>query len=104
MRTQGPRKRTREEKFFHFEPWLDNWRVRVPYAFKAAAGADHASLRDAIGRERAVPARNGTVALELTGAPVFVRGLAPEQFDTAPEIDVSDFIGKKFLGEPDDVY
>ena len=104
LKTQGPRRRAKREGFFHFEPWLDNWRVRVPYAFKAATGVGHAIVRDAIGRERAVPARNGTVALELTGAPVFVRGLAPEQFDIAPEIDVSDFIGKKFHGEPDDVY
>ena len=104
LKTQGPRRRSKREGFFHFEPWLDNWRVRVPYAFKAATGVGRAIMRDAIGRGCAVPVENGIVALELTGAPVFVRGLAPEQFDTAPEIDVSDFIGKKFLGEPDDVY
>jgi len=104
LKTQGPRRRSKREGFFHFEPWLDNWRVRVPYAFKAATGVGRAIMRDAIGRGCAVPVENGIVALELTGAPVFVRGLAPEQFDTAPEIDVSDFIGKKFLGEPDDLY
>ncbi|MBR3084877.1 MAG: hypothetical protein IKH04_00595 [Kiritimatiellae bacterium] len=90
LRTQGPRRRDKGEPFFHFEPWLDNWRVRTDYVFKVADGARGVTVRDAIGRESEIPAAGGRVALALTGAPVFVRGLDPAQFDDAtshsPEI------------------
>ena len=85
LRTQGPRVRGKGEAFFHFEPWLENWRVKADYVFKVAEGAGGVTVRDVIGRERSVPAEGGTVRLELTGAPVFVRGLDPAQFDDATE-------------------
>ena len=69
------------EAFFHFEPWLDNWRVRVPYVFRASPGAARVVVRDAIGRRSEVEVEGGVAALALTGAPVFIRGLDPAQFD-----------------------
>ena len=104
LRTQGPRRRAGREKFFHFEPWLDNWRVRVPYAFRAAPGATRVEVRDAIGRRSEVDVEGGTASLTLTGAPVFVRGLAPDQFATAPEPDLTGIVGVKSAGEFDDIY
>ena len=78
LRSQGPRPRRKGERFFHFEPWLGNWRVKAGYALKAAAR--EVSVRDAIGRVVRIPAENGRVSLALTGAPVFVRGLDLDQF------------------------
>lgn len=82
LRTQGPRVRAADEPFFHFEPWLDNWRVKTDYVFKVADGTESVIVRDAIGRESEIPAV-GRVSFALTGAPVFVRGLDPAQFDDA---------------------
>lgn len=73
LRTQGPRERSRSEAFFHFEPWLENWREKTPYRFKTSGR--EVTVRDAIGRLRTFSASGGEVELVLTGAPVFVRGL-----------------------------
>lgn len=83
LRTQGPRVRAAGEPFFHFEPWLENWRVKKDYVFKVADGTESVIVRDAIGRKREIAAAAGRVSLALTGAPVFVRSLDPAQFDAA---------------------
>ena len=84
LRTQGPRKRGKGEAFFHFEPWLDNWRLKKSYTFKLANGMDAVVVRDVIGRSTTIPAVGGRVTLDLSGAPLFVRGLDPAQFDSVP--------------------
>ena len=104
LRTPGRRERGFREQFFHFEPWLDNWRVRTPYDFAAAGGAKSVEVRDAIGRRSVRPAEGGKARLELTGAPVFVRGLDPGQFETAAPPDAALCIGGKMSGEPDEIY
>ncbi|MBO5751853.1 MAG: hypothetical protein J6R80_05560 [Kiritimatiellae bacterium] len=78
LRTQGPRERVKGEAFFHFEPWLNNWRVKKNYTFNVKT-AD-VIVRDVIGRTKNVKSSGGKVQLELTGSPVFVRGLDPKQF------------------------
>ena len=82
LRTQGPRLRAKGESFFHFEPWLDNWRVKTHYVFAAADGVKSVEVRDVVGRTRTCPVEGGKVRLELTGSPVFMRGLNPGQFET----------------------
>ena len=104
LRTQGPRKRTRGEKFFHFEPWFDNWRVKTPYELAAADGVKSVEVRDVIGRKGGQTVEGGKVKLELTGSPVFVRGLDPSQFDTAEPPDAAVCIGKKGEDEPEGIY
>ncbi len=104
LRTQGPRVRGRGENFFHFEPWLDNWRVKTPYVFAAAAGVQSVEVRDVIGRTSVRTVEDGKVRLELTGSPVFVRGLAPGQFETAKPPDAAVCIGKKGEDEPEGIY
>ena len=104
LRTQGPRKRTREEKFFHFEPWLDNWREKTPYDFAAAGGVKSVEVRDVIGRKSVRPVEGGKVKLELTGSPVFVRGLNPSQFDAAEPPAAAACIDRKGVGEPEGIY
>jgi hypothetical protein len=74
LRTQGPRQRAAGEAFFHFEPWLENWRKKTLYRFKTTCR--EVTVRDAVGRTRTVRAAGGHAAIELTGAPVFVRGLS----------------------------
>ena len=104
LRTQGPRVRGRREKFFHFEPWFDNWRVKTPYAFAVADGVSSVEVRDVIGRRSGRTVEDGKVKLELTGSPVFVRGLAPSQFETAEPPDAAACIGKKGEDEPEGIY
>ena len=104
LRTQGPRRRTRGERFFHFEPWLDNWREKTPYEFSAADGVLSVEVRDVIGRRSGRPVKGGKARLELTGSPVFVRGLDPAQFDTAEPPDAAACIGRKGVDEPEGIY
>ena len=104
LRTQGPRKRTRGERFFHFEPWLDNWRVKTSYEFAAADGVQSVEVRDVIGRKSVRTVEDDKVKLELTGSPVFVRGLAHGQFETAEPPDAAACIGKMGEGEPEGIY
>lgn len=86
LRTQGPRVRPEKgDGFFHFEPWLDNWRVKRDYRFKVKG--DRVTVRDAIGRTTVLRPSGGFVTLALTGAPVFVRGLDPSQFAATAAAD-----------------
>lgn len=74
----APKPRTKGTPFFHYEPWLDHWRVKRPRTFKAVA--DYVTIVDCIGRKRTIPAKDGQVTLVLDGGPIFVRGLDLSEF------------------------
>lgn len=67
--TQRPPK---GESFRSPECWERHWTSRVPMAFPATA---HVTYANAIGQEQALEVRSGRVNVELTGAPVILRGL-----------------------------
>ncbi len=54
------------------EPWEEQWRQTVAVELAARGGV---RITDIMGNERVVHARGGKVRLELTGSPVYVRGL-----------------------------
>lgn len=74
----APKPRAKKAPFFHYEPWLDHWRVKKPRTFKAASGS--VTVVDCIGRRRTVPTANGQVTLLLDGGPRFVYGLDLSEF------------------------
>ncbi len=71
--SHAPFPRRKGEPFFHYEPWLDHWRVRKDHVFKATG--KNVTVVDAIGRRTEIPAKDGHVRLNLSGAPVFVYGI-----------------------------
>ena len=77
----APKPRTKGTPFFHYEPWLDHWRVKRPRTFKVVA--DYVTIVDCIGRKRRIPAKDGQVTLVLDGGPIFVRGLDLSEFTDA---------------------
>ena len=65
----------RKKPFASPEPWIDTWKTHTKIALPARG--DGVRQMDCIGRETALPlAADGTVTVELTGAPVVVWGLA----------------------------
>ncbi|MGN0843887.1 MAG: hypothetical protein ACI4QT_01550 [Kiritimatiellia bacterium] len=56
------------------EPWVDCWKTRT--AVTLPARGEQVELTDCIGRATTLPVTDGTVRIELTGAPVVLRGLA----------------------------
>ena len=74
----APVKRKAGDKFFHWEPWFDHWRKKMPHAFKTTG--TFLTVIDCIGRRRTVPAERGRVTLALDGGPRFVYGLDLSEF------------------------
>jgi hypothetical protein len=54
-------------------PWENRWRAPVTVRLPAAGPV---TVTDIMGNSTTVRPAQGTVALSLTGSPVFVRGLA----------------------------
>ncbi len=65
--------RKKNEKFFHYEPWLDHWRVRKSHTFKTTRPV--VTVVDVLGRRTEIPSENNSVTLSLSGAPVLVYGI-----------------------------
>ena len=64
------------KKSDHFaspEPWSDTWRTRTPVRVPAAGAV--LTVTNVIGQTRAVPAKGGFATVQLTGAPLVVRGV-----------------------------
>lgn len=60
------------ERFRSPECWERHWKSSVPMAFPATA---HVTCANAIGQERPLTVHSGLVNVDLTGAPVILRGL-----------------------------
>ena len=55
------------------EPWVSYWTKKIPFELPAAG--ERITVVNPIGQKQAVPAKNGRVTLELTGAPTIVYGI-----------------------------
>ncbi|MDR3708194.1 MAG: hypothetical protein P4L33_07820 [Capsulimonadaceae bacterium] len=78
-RTDGYMLNTRRDiktdKFAAPEPWVDDWKTKV--ALELPASGKSLRVIDCVGRERTIPAANGTANVTLDGAPRIVYGVAP---------------------------
>ncbi|RRJ97095.1 hypothetical protein Ga0100231_012410 [Opitutaceae bacterium TAV4] len=77
-RTDGYVLSEKQKDFASPEPWIDEWRSRVPTTLPLAHGQTTLTTINPIGQRKQVPAdadNKSTVTLKLTGAPVFVYGL-----------------------------
>lgn len=72
-RTDGTIQSQQSDDFVHQEPWIDTWKTRTKHRFRTKQ--DAVVLVDCIGREIRLPASDGFVEIELTGAPLAVLGL-----------------------------
>lgn len=72
-RTDGYFLTKRAKDYAAPEPWVDTWKTRREKTFNAVG--DKVTVIDAIGRSRTVEAKNGTVTLTLSGAPLMVYGI-----------------------------
>ena len=69
------------------EPWVERWKAPVEVELPAEGAV---SVTDIMGNERALRSEDGTVRLQLTGSPVYVRGLGevsrlPRMWEDIPE-------------------
>ena len=74
----APVPRAKGEPFFHYEPWIDHWRVKNSRMFKTSGRT--VTVIDPIGRRRTLHSKGGKIELTLDGGPVFVYGLDLAEF------------------------
>ncbi|MBS1372322.1 MAG: hypothetical protein HPZ91_20455 [Lentisphaeria bacterium] len=72
-RTDGYFLTERKKNFAGTEPWVDTWKSRRKATFDAVGG--EVTAVDPIGRAAKIPAKDGKVTLELSGAPLMVYGI-----------------------------
>ncbi|MDR1284236.1 MAG: hypothetical protein LBK99_25970 [Opitutaceae bacterium] len=82
-RTDGYILTEKTENFASPEPWIDQWRSRLPTTLPVASGHGNVTTINSIGQRRnmtpATTARGPEITLKLTGAPVIIYGLDPEK-------------------------